>query len=197
MPWHTYREPILQPAITAVQNIFQSNVNSYDMIGLYSLGDGWIFKPQLKHGNEQALLSKIAGANEVTGNPHLNPSLLECLAELQNIPSYVGRWLVTLSDTVDLEYGERNSTHNPNCNNSLLVLASNTSSQERPGQQPVCRRSYRPCVGGAVLLCRCKQTEQNIYQAPGGSTTQAQGELERASSKPANKPKLNNREMPP
>ena len=100
------------------------------MIGLYSLGGGWIFTPQLKHGNEQALLSKIAGANEVTGYPNLNSSLLECLAELQNIPSYVGRWLVTLSDTVDLEYGARNSMHNPNCNKLLLVLASNTSSQE-------------------------------------------------------------------
>ena len=97
-------KPILAPAIKAVQSIFKDHINDRDLIGLYSLGDGWLFKPMQKKGNEAKVEAAIREANAVGGRPHLNPSLLACLAELHKVPSPTSRWLVALTDTVDLEY---------------------------------------------------------------------------------------------
>ena len=97
-------QPILGPAIKAVDDIFEKHLATWDQVGLYSLGEGWLFHPQKKYGNEAKIKAAIARANQCQGRPHLNPSLLACCEELEKIPDYISKWLIVLSDTVDLEY---------------------------------------------------------------------------------------------
>jgi len=115
--------PILDTCITAIESMFRDLLDVNDSIGVYSLGEGWIFAPALKGPNVTKIQGLLAQSRKETGQCMLYCSILQAVRCLEAIPD-VHRWLVVLSDTVDLEnlYGV-----------TPLIAGQKALAQENPG----------------------------------------------------------------
>ena len=113
--------PILSVCISSIKSIFQKYVDEKDRVGLYSLGEGWIFQPNVKTGHEESMASDIVAAEKMGGECVLYNSMREALDCLQAGSSRYSKWLVVLTDLVDLEGigGEPGENVSPN----MRVLA--------------------------------------------------------------------------
>ena len=92
-------QPILNTCINAVSMVFEDYMKSRDRFGMYGLGDGWIVPLGMK-----GLIDPrdIESAKVCVGTCILYTSMLDCLKVLSAAKGY-SKWLVVLSDTVDLE----------------------------------------------------------------------------------------------
>jgi hypothetical protein len=120
--------PILTPAVDAIRNIFLSTLQDIDRVGLYSLGEDWIFPVARKGDWAQDMLEKIDNADKVSGSCALYQSMEAGLQEFEQRPpaglhgeflqKFLAEeagfkpWLVVLTDTVDLDpQGETRVPH--------------------------------------------------------------------------------------
>merc|ERR1740121_2375082 len=101
-------ESILDPCIDSVKFIVESHLNDKDIIGVYGLGEGWIVAPTKKVGINHQVSTLLGSAKKVSGRCVLYRSMLHAVKALSALSEY-HRWLVVLTDTVDLEdsFGEQ------------------------------------------------------------------------------------------
>ena len=92
-------QPILDTCINSVSMIFSDHMNTSDRFGMYGLGDGWIVPLAVKDSIDS---NNIKSAKVCVGTCVLYKSMLDCLKVLSAVKD-ASRWLVVLSDTVDLE----------------------------------------------------------------------------------------------
>ena len=92
-------QPILNTCINAVSMVFEDYMKSRDRFGMYGLGDGWIV-PLDRRGSIDP--RDIESAKVCVGTCILYKSMLDCLKVLSAAKG-CSKWLVVLSDTVDLE----------------------------------------------------------------------------------------------
>jgi len=92
-------QPILDSTIDAVSMVFSDYINYHDRFGMYGLGDGWIVPLALKTSIN---IDDIESAKVCVGACILYKSMLDCLKVLSAVKGH-SKWLVVLSDTVDLE----------------------------------------------------------------------------------------------
>jgi len=98
--------PIVQPSIRAISEIFNETLEGFDQVGLYQLGDPWIFELIEKGVKEDELKAIIKAANTTGGSTALYRSMLTSLDAIQrNLAQAPGAepWLIVLTDTVDID----------------------------------------------------------------------------------------------
>ena len=87
--------------------MFVDCINANDRVGLYSLGEGWLipltFKGERGSGKPERLMNEIAMAEKIGGQCVLYKSMVDATACLSTEDGKRGKWLVVLSDSVDLE----------------------------------------------------------------------------------------------
>jgi hypothetical protein len=91
--------PILQVAIDSVAMVFERHMGPRDMFGLYGLGDGYILPSDTKM---KMTVEQIKGEARLSGSCRLGQSMSRVLTQMQGHQGY-DRWLVVLSDSVDLD----------------------------------------------------------------------------------------------
>ena len=119
-------QPILDSTIDAVSMVFSDYINYHDRFGMYGLGDGWIVPLALKTSIN---IDDIESAKVCVGACILYKSMLDCLKVLSAVKGH-SKWLVVLSDTVDLE--ERvNSAALAAGDSAVVVNPNNAGCKER------------------------------------------------------------------
>jgi len=95
--------PILEVCISSICTIIEEHTNEDDVVCMFGLGTGWLIRQQNKGQNGSELLARVRAAEEVKGKCHLYQGMLDTLGNLAAQPADVSKWLVVLTDLVDLE----------------------------------------------------------------------------------------------
>lgn len=95
--------PILEVCINSICTIIKDHVSEDDVVCMYGLGTGWLIHGQAKLKGGQALIRQVEAAKEVKGKCNLYKGMLETLGHLSGQGADVSKWLVVLTDLVDLE----------------------------------------------------------------------------------------------
>jgi len=96
--------PILEVCINSICAIIKEHTNEDDVVCMFGLGTGWLIRGQKKStdgGN--SLLARVRAAEEVKGKCQLYKGMLDTLSNLAAQPADMNKWLVVLTDLVDLE----------------------------------------------------------------------------------------------
>mmetsp|Transcript_35269 Transcript_35269/g.85940 ORF Transcript_35269/g.85940 Transcript_35269/m.85940 type:complete len:934 (-) Transcript_35269:79-2880(-) len=91
--------PIVQVAFDSISMVFDKHLSSRDIFALYGLGDGFLIHPTPKG---QVPRESIQANAKLSGSCRLSASMLDALNTLQRYPN-LDKWLVVLTDTVDLD----------------------------------------------------------------------------------------------
>ena len=97
--------PILKVGVDSVAKVFDEYMSDVDTFGLYGLGDGWLVNMAPKG---QVTRHQIMMTESVSGACILYSSMLECLetfSQREAQDANKSKWLVVLTDTVDLDPG--------------------------------------------------------------------------------------------
>ena len=113
--------PILKTCISSVSMVFSDYIQDKDQFGMYGLGDGWVIPLTKK---TQIDSKDIKSAEVCVGTCVLYKSMLDCLKVLSAVKG-TSRWLVVLSDTVDLE--ERFDVAAPSAGDTVVVVDSSSA----------------------------------------------------------------------
>jgi len=92
--------------VNAAVDIYDQHLEESDLVGYYGLGEGWLFEVQRKGANEAGLRQTIAGSvvTESQGKPFVYSTVAMCLTKMQQAEyAAYSKWLIVLTDTVDLE----------------------------------------------------------------------------------------------
>lgn len=93
---------LVQAAINATAMVFEERLEEDDVMALYSLGESYLIQPTRKGGREAELLQRIKASNKPGGDCRLYSSMSEALDGMkQQDPAY-SKWLIVLTDLVDL-----------------------------------------------------------------------------------------------
>jgi hypothetical protein len=95
--------PILEVCISSICTIIRDHVNDGDVVCMFGLGTGWLIHDQAKVDGGHLLTRKVEAAKEVKGKCQLYRGMLDTLGHLSGQPADVSKWLVVLTDLVDLE----------------------------------------------------------------------------------------------
>lgn len=98
--------PIVKPSIRAIDEIFTETLEGFDQVGLYQLGDPWIFELIEKGVKEDELHTAIQSAAVTGGSTALYRSMRTCVEAIEeNLAQAPGAepWLIVLTDTVDID----------------------------------------------------------------------------------------------
>jgi hypothetical protein len=95
--------PILEVCISSICTIIRDHVNDGDVVCMFGLGTGWLIHDQAKVDGGHLLKRKVEAAKEVKGKCQLYRGMLDTLGHLSGQPADVSKWLVVLTDLVDLE----------------------------------------------------------------------------------------------
>jgi hypothetical protein len=91
--------PIVQVAFDSICTVFDRHLSNRDIFALYGLGDGFIIPPTAKGEVSREAIQANA---KLSGSCRLSSSMLEAVLALNAFPG-LDKWLVVLSDTVDLD----------------------------------------------------------------------------------------------
>jgi hypothetical protein len=152
--------PILEVCIKSIKTIIADHVGPNDDVCMWGLGDGWLIR-DTKKGNDGGieLLKKVDAAHRCQGKCMLYRGMLSTTEHLQHIEEDVSRWLVVLTDLVDLEGKNpkfRNSAvkqavHNLPSGSTLAVIDTSAISGWEPQDQrwPAFKSNMREFVDEA------------------------------------------------
>mmetsp|Transcript_2967 Transcript_2967/g.7586 ORF Transcript_2967/g.7586 Transcript_2967/m.7586 type:complete len:1710 (-) Transcript_2967:230-5359(-) len=91
--------PIVQIAFDSICMVFDKHLSSRDVFALYGLGDGFVIHPTAKSLVPRELIQANA---KLSGSCRLSGSMIDALNTLNGYPD-LDKWLVVLTDTVDLD----------------------------------------------------------------------------------------------
>ncbi|KAL3921576.1 MAG: hypothetical protein SGPRY_004857 [Prymnesium sp.] len=89
--------------VSAVQGVYEEQLEADDLVGYWGLGTGWIFEMARKDQKGEEMLSLIKGSAVQQGESLLYSDLEKVLAALASVDAAYSKWLVVVSDLVDEE----------------------------------------------------------------------------------------------
>jgi len=95
-------ESFLQTVVNAVQSVYEEHLEEEDKVGYWGLGTGWIFEMTRKEEKDAELLAQIKGSAVKQGKPLLYQDTEKVLDALGKEDASYSKWLIVLSDLVDL-----------------------------------------------------------------------------------------------
>jgi len=96
-------DSFLQTVVNAVQSVYEEHLDEEDKVGYWGLGTGWIFEMTRKEEKDAELLAQIKGSAVRQGKSLLYSDTEKVLGALAKVDSTYSKWLIILSDLVDLE----------------------------------------------------------------------------------------------
>ncbi|KAL1523443.1 hypothetical protein AB1Y20_018383 [Prymnesium parvum] len=96
-------DTFLKTVVNAVQNVYEEHIEEEDMVGYWGLGTGWIFEMTRKEEKSAELLTQIKDSAVRQGKSLLYSDAEKVLNALTKVDQSYSKWLIILSDLVDLE----------------------------------------------------------------------------------------------
>jgi len=96
-------DSFLKTVVDAVQMVYQEHLEEEDKVGYWGLGTGWIFEMTRKEEKDAELLSQIKSSAVRQGKSLLYSDIEKVLGALSKQDDSYSKWLILLSDLVDLE----------------------------------------------------------------------------------------------
>ncbi|KAL1529282.1 hypothetical protein AB1Y20_000236 [Prymnesium parvum] len=96
-------DSFLQTVVNAVQSVYEEHLEEDDMVGYWGLGTGWIFEMTRKEEKHAEMLSQIKESAVRQGKSLLYSDFEKVLTALAKVDDSYSKWLILLSDLVDLE----------------------------------------------------------------------------------------------
>jgi hypothetical protein len=183
--------PIREVCISSICTIIRDHVNEDDVVCMFGLGTGWLIRGQAKLNGGQALIRQVEAAKEVKGKCQLYRGMLDTLGHLADQPADVSKWLVVLTDLVDLEgsnpkfryNGVKSAVGNMPNDSTLAVIDTSSISGWEPGDQrwPVFKSNMRDFVeeatsrghGGHLLVASDLEALAAKFQEVGAMMAEA------------------------
>jgi len=153
--------PILEVCINSIKTIIKDHCDKDDTVCMWGLGTGWVI-PDKKKGSDdgESLCRSVQAAYQVTGKCHLYSGMLDTMCHLSKQEDDVNRWLVVLTDLVDLEgqnpkfrnSGVRQAIKGMPAGSTLAVIDTSAISGWKPEDQrwPAFRSNMNDFVDEAV-----------------------------------------------
>lgn len=95
-------EAFLKTVVEAVERVYVDHLEEEDLVGYWGLGTGWIFEMTRKGDKYDELLDMIQNSAEKSGLSHLYDNIGKVLAALSKVDDTYSKWLIVLTDLVDL-----------------------------------------------------------------------------------------------
>jgi len=166
-------QPILDTCINSVSMVFSDYIQLGDRFGMYSLGDGWIIPLARKstiHSND------IQSAKVCVGTCVLYKSMIDCLKVLSAVKGS-SRWLVVLTDTVDLE--ERFDSEEAVVGDTVVVVDSSNADCSRGKLLSTGPGDWQVDLGQQEIVQAPKEWVQTLWEPSDDATSELDPELKR------------------